>query len=458
MTKILAYPRLLLVALMALVLAAPASAQIGAQHSVEINKGKLVRLPANASTVVVADPDIADVQVLSPTLIYISGRKIGETSVLAIDGKDTVVLDGTVSVTHNLSKLKDSVTQSLPASTVEFDSTDSAIVLKGDVQSPYQAERIQKLASTFLRENQSVVNFLNAKDGDQVLLKVKVAEVSRTELKRFGINLNALLSAGDIAFSLATNTLGAGLGALGNTLTSSASDLTTVVEALENDGLLTILAEPNLTTKSGVTANFLAGGEFPIPVQQGGQQQGITIEYRQFGVSLDFTPVVLSADKISLSVRPEVSSLSQTNSVMANGFNIPTLLTRRASTTVELGSGESFAIAGLLRRDDSNDINKVPGLGELPILGALFRSNRFQNEQTELVIIITPYIVRGVANTELATPLDNYRPATDLERILMGRLYGETNETTLSEEKPYRLPKLSQHDPRLHGPVGFILR
>lgn len=446
--------KLLLVAVLSVSFAVPVQAQTAVRHEVEINKGKLVRLPSNASTVVVADPEIADVQVLSPTLIYLSGRRVGETSVLAIDGTDKVVLDGTVAVTHNLSKLKDSISTTLPEANVEFDSTDSAIVLKGDVQSPYQAERIQRLANTFLREEQSVLNFLTTKEGDQVLLKVKVAEVSRSELKRFGINLNALLTAGDIAFSLATSTLGAG--ALAGTLTSAASDLTTIVQALEDDGLLTILAEPNLTTKSGVTANFLAGGEFPIPVQ--GEDQSVTIEYRQFGVSLDFTPVVLSADKISLAVRPEVSSLSQANSVMANGFNIPTLLTRRASTTVELGSGESFAIAGLLRRDDSNDINKVPGLGELPILGALFRSNQFQQEQTELVIIVTPYIVRGVANTELVTPLDGYKPATDLERILMGRLYSEHNETDLTEAQPYRLPKLSQHDPRLHGPAGFILR
>ena len=445
--------RLILVALLAVSFTAPAYAQIGTRHEVEINKGKLVRLPSNASTVVVADPEIADVQVLSPTLIYLSGRRVGETSVLAIDGTDKVVLDGTVAVTHNLSKLKDAIHQNLPDANVEFDSTDTAIVLKGDVQSPYQSERIQRLANSFLRADQSVLNFLTTKEGDQVLLKVKIAEVSRSELKRFGINLSALLTAGDIAFSLATSTLA---GAAAGTLTATATDLTSVVEALEGDGLLTILAEPNLTTKSGITANFLAGGEFPIPVQ--GEDQSVTIEYRQFGVSLDFTPVVMSADKISLAVRPEVSSLSTANAVMTNGFNIPTLLTRRASTTVELGSGESFAIAGLLRRDDSNDISKVPGLGDVPILGALFRSNEFQKEQTELVIIVTPYIVRGVADTELATPLDGYKPATDMERILMGRLYGETNETTLTEEQPYRLPKMNKHDPRLHGPAGFILR
>lgn len=431
-------------------------------YSVEINKGQLIHLSEGASTVVVADPAIADVQVLSPHLVYASGRQIGETSVLAIGENDTVVLNGTLTVTHNLSKLKKTVIQAMPDASVNFESTGNAIVMKGSVTSPVEAERITRLAGTFLQSNQSIINMLETKEGDQVMLKVKVAEVSRAELKRFGINLESILNVGNFVFGLATgrDIIADATGAI---LRSSAdnsiftgyhsddADINGVIDALEDDGLLTVLAEPNLTTKSGVAANFLAGGEFPIPVV--GDESAVTIEYRQYGVSLDFTPVVMSSDKISLTVRPEVSTLTNANGIQANGFNIPSLLTRRAATTVELGSGESFAIAGLLRSDNSNDISKVPGLGELPVLGALFRSTEFRQNQSELVIIITPYIVKATRDVELRTPVDGYRPASDIDRILWGKLYHEPKVLAANGGSV----DATKH-PRLHGPAGFIVR
>lgn len=442
------------------------SARAEAAYAVEINKGKLVKLSSDASTVVVADPEIADVQVVSPRLVYISGRHVGETSVVAVNGRDDVVLDGTISVTHNLSKLRKAITSAMPGSNIDFDSTDSAIILKGDVESPANVASVQQMAASFLGSQQNVINMLQSKDGDQVMLKVRIAEVSRNELKRFGINLESLLTSGNFLFGVATGRdivddvtgliprSDAGDNSFYTGLNTDSVDINGVIDALEDDGLVTVLAEPNLTTKSGVSANFLAGGEFPIPVV--GEDDSVTIDYRQFGVSLDFTPVVMSKDKISLTVRPEVSTLSTLGAVTINGFNVPTLLTRRASTTVELGSGESFAIAGLLRRDNSNDISKVPALGDIPVLGALFRSSEFREDQTELVIIVTPYTVKGTTDTELATPVDYYQPANDLERILLGKLYRETivpEDKTGAEAVAAATPA-----PRLNGPSGHLMR
>lgn len=449
--------RLLCVAACIMMIVPTAQAQ-EPSFSVEINKGRLVRLPARASTVVVADPEVADVQVVSPQMVYVSGRRVGETSILALGANEQVVMEGTVSVSHNLSHLKNLLQRNFPNASIDFDSIGDGLLLKGEVETPGMAEKVQRIAAGFLGDNENIINMMQTREGDQVLLKVKVAEVSRTELKRFGINLENLLSVDNFTFGFAngrdiildaTGTVirQPDTGAVYGGFRSGRANLNAVIDALEDDGLVSILAEPNLTTKSGVTANFLAGGEFPIPVV--GEEDSVTIEYRRFGVNLDFTPTVLSSQKISLAVSPEVSSLTSANSVTTNGFVIPTLLTRRATTTVELGSGESFAIAGLLRRDHGNDINKFPGLGDIPVIGTLFRSNEYRNEQTELVIIVTPYLVKGVNESQLSVPTDGYRPASDLQRILLGRLY---DSSTPVDDEP------SEPMPRLHGPAGFILR
>lgn len=439
-------------------------------YSLEINKGQVIRLATPAASVAMANPQVADVQVISPTLLYVNAKNVGETSLLAVGENDDVIFQGNILVTHSISKLRKALKGAVKDEDVTIESTDSAIILKGSVESPFVAERIQRVAATFLGENQSIVNMLETSQGDQVMLKIKIAEVSRTELKRFGINLEALLSSGNFIFGLGTGRdfIDATAGSLFRNATdnslytgfnSSSADINGVIDALEDDGLMTVLAEPNLTTKSGVSASFLAGGEFPIPVS--GEEDTVTIQYRPFGVSLDFTPVVLSDEKISLTVAPEVSSISNVNSVSANGFEIPSITTRRTSTTVEVGSGESFAIAGLLSRQDRNDISKVPGLGDLPVLGALFRSTEYRQEQTELVIIATPYIVRPVAaGVKMATPLDGYKPATDMERILEGKIYHEEafddNQDGIEEDISQFTSHKKSH--RFNGPAGFILR
>lgn len=438
-------------------------------YTLEINKGQVIRLATPAASVAMANPEVADVQVVTPTLLYVNARSVGETSLLAVGDNDNVLMQANIHVTHNISKLRKTLKESLKDTNVEVDSTDRAIVLKGSVPSPYLSEQIQRVAGSFLRdESQSVINMMETSDGDQVMLRIKIAEVSRSELKRFGINLESLLTSGNFVFGLGTgrDVIVDGVSsilrnnndnALYTSFSSGSGRIDGIIDMLEDDGLMTILAEPNLTTKSGVNASFLAGGEFPIPVS--GQDGQVTIEYRPYGVSLNFTPIVLNENKISLQVAPEVSSISNVNAIEANGFQIPSVRTRRTATTVEVGSGESFAIAGLLSRSDMNDISQVPGIGDVPILGSLFRSTQYQQEQTELVIIATPYIVRPVsADVQMATPLDGYRPASDVERIFYGKIYSEESFDGDQAGIEENVSQFTNRRPRLNGPAGFIMR
>ena len=447
----------------------------GGTIEVEINKGTTIHLSGAAASVAVADPAIADVQVISPRMLMIAGRGVGETSIIAVDAHDNVILQSTVDVTHNLSRLTRALADMNPDSKVSVTSADNAIVLKGKVDSPVQAEKLQRLASGFLSgDKQQVINMMDTSAGDQVMLKVRVVELQRSELKRFGINWESVLNVGSFAFGL-----GQGRDFIGNTLDaagnpnvfdrsasgdnsifagyqSSKANINTMIDALESDGLVSVLAEPNLTTRSGQQASFLAGGEIPIPVQ--GENNAISIEYRQFGVSLQFTPIVLSKDKISLTVLPEVSALSESNRVTTtSGVSVPSITTRRASTTVDLGSGQTFAVAGLMRADGSNTINKFPFLGDVPILGTLFRSSQFQNNQTELVILVTPYIVKPVDDpTLLATPLDGMVPASDYERILLGRLTSESAMLPDSAKPTTSSPAAAFSG--VGGNAGFLMR
>ncbi len=447
----------------------------GGVINVEINKGKPVRLSRPAASVAIADPAIADVQVISPRMLMVAGRGVGETSILVVDAQDNVIMNGTVNVTHNLSRLKRALGDMMPDNKINATSADNAIVLKGKVDSPVLSEKMQRLATGFLSgTNQQVINMMDTSSSDQVMLKVKVVELRRSELKRFGINWESVINTGGFVFGLGQGRdfIGGVAGAAGaagtfnrsangdNNLAAGFNDgqtnLNAMIDALEADGLVSVLAEPNLTTRSGQAASFLAGGEIPIPVSNG--DNGISIEYRQFGVSLQFTPIVLSKDKISLTVLPEVSALSEENRVTTTtGVSVPSITTRRASTTVDLGSGQTFAVAGLLRNDNSNSISKFPILGDVPVLGTLFRSSAYRNDQTELVILITPYIVKPIDDpSQVATPLDGMVPATDFERILLGRLTGETPMQEDSEAPTPDSPAAAFSG--VGGQAGFLMR
>jgi pilus assembly protein CpaC len=269
----------------------------------------------------------------------------------------------------------------------------------------------------------------------QVTLKVRIAEVSRDLVKQIGVNLMSRDNTGGFLFGIGRGDPGTITGTTGTFNVNPAAttigaaghlfglDLLGTLDLAETDGLVTTLAEPNLTALSGETASFLAGGEFPIPVTQGsGNGSAVTIEYKQYGVSLAFTPIVLADGRISMRVRPEVSELSDAGAVKLGGFTVPALTTRRAESTVELGSGQSFMLAGLLRNSNNNSIDKAPFLGDLPIIGALFRSTKFRRQETELVIIVTPYLVRPV-NGRMALPSDGYRAPTDAEQFWDGQTY-----------------------------------
>ena len=429
-----------------------------------VGKGQIIKLSRPAAHVFIADPDIADIDVRSPDYIYVYGLKVGETSLHALDSNSNTIMQADVIVSPNYSNVSKILKEVLPQSNVHFSAAANGLIVEGEVNTPEDAEKALAIINASSDSGTKVVNMLKIRGSDQVMLRVRIAEVSRTELKNFGINLGDILNRGSFAFGLLSGrpfvdpTAFAGVSqnngdnvlTIGGRLASN--NITGVIDALETQGLVKTLAEPNLTAKSGESASFLAGGEFPIPVPQ---QNGVTtIEYQQYGVQLDFTPTVLSNDKISLKVAPNVSSLATSTVTIANN-NVPSLTIRKASTTVELGSGESFAIAGLLQNDATNNINKFPWLGDIPVLGALFSSNDFQKDETELVVIVTPYIVHGVKDgTKLMTPTDGLTIPNDADRILLGKTYAD-------KPAPGRAGTGEQEGViakyKLHGDSGYML-
>ncbi len=349
----------------------------------------------------------------------------------------------------------------VPEAELRVISVDGGILVQGAVATPAEAEDVRQLASRFLGEKETLINRIQVTAPTQVSLHVRIAEVSRDVTRLFGINWDAAVAPGDFIFGLATGRAFASggfpfqrltddngpAGALAGRFSNGDIDINGLVDALEREGFLTVLAEPNLTALSGETAAFLAGGEFPVPV--GADNGDIQIEFKQFGVSLAFTPTVLSGQRISLRVRPEVSDLSDNGAIVLDNIRIPALATRRAETTVELASGQSFAIGGLISSSTKSSLEKFPGLGDLPVLGPLFRSTRFQREESELVIIVTPYLVRP-ASTRLSTPLDRLRQPSELERLLEGRLVSRRVAPGAGGSAPANAP-------RLVGGAGFII-
>lgn len=443
-------------------------------------RGFLVRLPQPAATVLSADPNIARAEPTSPTSLFITGVGPGQTTVIATNqsGASIVQFDITVAPGKSTATpppvtppvvtaapvapagppplvtpaMASAIQAAVRASVengqrIQVHSTGNGVVLSGTASGPFAAQQAVSIARSFMGDKGNVVNSLLVDGSLQVNVRVRIAEINRQVTRQLGFNWQALGSGTNWKFGLLTGAAASGavsaLSPLGLTPLNGASstpfqlgagfssskwDVNGVIDALAADQLATILAEPNLTAMSGETASFLAGGEFPIPVA-GNSNNGvtqITVVFKQYGVSLALVPTVLSPGRLNLRVRPEVSQLSTNGSVslpIAGGtLTIPALTVRRAETTVELGSGQSFAIAGLLERLTVDATNALPGLGELPVLGSLFKSNNFQRGDTELVIIVTPYIVKPTATTSaLQTPLDNFHNATDLDRILFGR-------------------------------------
>ena len=400
--------------------------------TLEVNKGTALKLPGPAATVFVAAPDIADVQVRSPNMVYVFAKKPGDTVLYAVDAQDRVLLNTIVRVTSPLSRIKGALDQIHPNNGVVFDNQGETIVLTGAVRSAVVAEDARRLAVQQVNGNPAkVISNIRIDAPTQVQIRVKVAEVKRDALKRVGINWQninqiALFGTGNFLAGFAVRTTAAAITPATGALQFATRDgsLNTMVDFLATQNQATILAEPNLIAMSGETASFLAGGEIPLLIPQTGANAGtVTIQYKSVGVSLGFTPTIIG-ERINLKVAPEVSEISAVGSIsvpLGTGtVQIPGIRTRRASTTIELGSGQSFAIAGLLQSNSAQDINKFPWLGDVPVLGTLFKSDAYRREETELVIIITPYFVEPTSN-KLQTPMTGRVPPTDVDRLVMQR-------------------------------------
>ncbi len=443
--------------------------------NVVLQEGKVVQLPAAATSIFVADPEVADVQVKSSTVVYIFGRAPGSTSFYAVDSEDNVVVKSTIVVGYNLGALRSAIRDLTKSDDVRISQVRDMIMLSGKVDNTSLAQDIARIAIRYLPTSVTrdlrtsadlqnvidsfVINRLQVSSSNQVNIRVRIAEVSRGSTKDLGIGTNvanpSVLGDVDLSFGFdagVTLVGAAGTGGLGATW--GATTITAALDALVTDGYATILAEPNLTALSGETASFLAGGEFPIPVPDG--SGNITIEFRPYGVSLAFTPTVLEGGRISLRVRPEVSQRDDSGAVSFSGGSIPGILTRRAETSVELGSGQSFAIAGLLQNNLSQNIDKYPGLGDLPILGALFRSDRYRRNETELVIVVTPYLVKPVNASQVMVPTDGFVPPNDIDRWLNGRLNSEVpTPAPVPTARP--VPNVAAQG-GLVGDVGYVVQ
>jgi len=450
-----------------------------------IGEGELITLPSTVSEVWTSNPETADVYVANPRQIHLFGKAFGESTVFATDRSGAVVFSASVHVAQNSTSIDRVMKAAMPGADIHITQVGQIAVLNGTVDSPADAEQAQRLVAGLLNPGVDtsadnavlkigVVNRLRTATPLQVNLQVKFAEVSRSFLKNFGNNFITRDKSGGFTFvgqsgrnpgsisDLDTSNLptldasslyGLPAGSIslpfdpvkrqfvtGGTQFSTTKDnsgtrttlglagrllgmdVLSAIDLGETMGQVTTLANPNLTALSGETGTFLAGGEIPIPVSQA--LGTTTIEYKQFGVSLAYTPTVMSDGRISLRVRPEVSQLDYANAVTVGSGRVPALTTRRAETTVELGSGQSFMIAGLMQNTHNNTYDKTPGIADLPVIGALFKSNGFQRNETELVIVITPYLVKPVNGNDIKLPTDSYRAPSDLERVFVGSLEG----------------------------------
>lgn len=381
----------------------------GRRVDIGLGEGRIVRFASPVESVFVADTAVADIRVVSPGVAYVYGKASGETNLIALG--DDEITQGSVQL-----RVAPAAAQAMrgrnPANLVEVQPAGKRLLAKGSTADVTSALELNAMLVSGSSPQDPPVNTTTYAGGSpQVNIRVRFAEVSRQQLLQYGVNWNALISSGNFTFGLvtggplasaaaagATNAIGAGF-------SSGSANIDVLLDALQSNGFLEILAEPNITAVSGQTASFLAGGEIPVPVPVNSELVGI--EYKPFGVSLQFTPTLLPNNRIGLQVRPEVSSLSTVNPVQIAGFSIPSFQVRRADTRVEVGSGQTFAIAGLFQRSNSQDMDKLPLLGDIPVMGNLFKSKRFQRSETELVILITPYLVEPSSTHDLATPLDS---------------------------------------------------
>jgi pilus assembly protein CpaC len=451
----------------AALLAAPAGAQAARAHGaprvitvhtghhatheriiLSLDKAAIVQLNTDARDVLVSNPGIVDAVVRTPRRIFLMAQKVGQTNAFFFDGHGHQLLSIDIRVERDVTPLARMLKSNMSGASIKVSPLNDNIVLTGTVENAGQAKRAEDLAGRFVGDPKKVVDMLQVGGGQQVMLKVRVAEVQRSVAKQLGIDAATALRAGGVPIIASTSNpygllgkalsdlSGVQIGAVGSDpLNPKPNNVQGVMKALETVGLVHTLAEPNLVAVSGETAKFLAGGEFPVP--SGRDSSGnVSVMFKKFGVGLSFTPVVLSPNRISLQISTEVSQLTNSGAFtmssgtttgangqpVASSLTIPALAVRRAETTVELPSGGSFAIAGLMQHTTKQQIDAFPGLKDMPVLGALFRSRDFQNNETELVVMVSAYLVNPVAANKIALPTDGFKPATDAQTILLGKL------------------------------------
>lgn len=416
--------------------------------SLGIGKSIVIDLPRDVKDVLVADPKIANVVLRSTQRAYIIGAAVGQTNVVFFDtvGQSIVAYD--IAVKRDLNGVRAALKQALPTANVQIDGVGDGVILTGTVATPLEAQQANDIATRLTGAADKVVNSIAVRGRDQVMLKVTVAEISREIVKQLGVDLSTSLSSGTSVVSLANSNPFTAYGKNlvdGNSVTLSAGGTTATLRSMEKAGVVRTLAEPTLTAISGEAATFVSGGEFPVPAGYSCDPTThvctTQISFKKFGMSLSFTPVVLAEGRISLHLMTEVSDLSNESSITlsqavsdntTNSLTVPSIKTRRAESTLEIPSGGSMAIAGLIQDQTKRAVNGLPGLMQVPLLGALFRSQDFVNNQTELVVLVTPYLVRAVSPRELSRPDDGFVGPSDPQATLIGninRLYGRAGST-----------------------------
>jgi pilus assembly protein CpaC len=459
--------------------------------TVPVGRSVLVTLPAPMTEVMVANPSIADVHAHDSINLSVVAKKIGHTNVRIFGKEGKLLREFDVIGGHDLPAIRRALKNFLPDEKIGVEMVNTSVALTGQISNATAADKAVRIVQDFIREsgetpapadagdkNPSILNLMQVVSGQQVMLRVRVGEINREALKNLGMDVNGVLAnSGAAGLSFGS---GAGLaalispldgdppapgagsfvyntdsinmpsstnGAIFSRLSSNGRTVGAALRALERDGLFKILAEPNLVAISGEGAEFLAGGEIPVPtVQNGGGSNSVSIEYKPFGVAVKFTPFVLSENRIRMAVQPEVSEISTENAVVISGFSIPSISTRRAKTTVELAPGESFMIAGLIKDQMRARIDQLPGVKELPVLGALFRSTEFQRNETEMVIAVTPFIVDPLKSSDVKLPTDDFRPASQMEMFFYGALGSLSGNAQVISQSP-----------GLEGPIGFMV-
>lgn len=429
--------------------------------ALEVGKGAMLTLPAPAASVFVVDPAIADVQAPTARNLFVLGKKWGTTTVYVMAADGRTILERAVQVGPALDSLREVLRTRFPSMPVRMDVTDGAIILTGSAPTASDADAVVQAVKQYANNTTSVVNRMTVSQSQQIQLRVRITEVDRNVTQQLGINWNAFGTAagkfiggvynGRSIYDYSQTVTGQAAGTYPITIQSGNvysflggfkvgnTDIEGVLDALNQEGLISVLAEPNLVALSGQTASFLAGGEYPVPVSE--TNGAIGVSFKQYGVKLDFTPTVLNDGRISLKVRPEVSQIDSTVSVTSNSITIPGLSVRRADTTVELASGQSFAIAGLLQAMSSDTVSQVPGLGSIPIIGKLFTSKKYTNNKTELVITVTPYLAKPTDPGQLRNPLDSLTGIRNDAEYSMGRASGASPD---------------DNAPRLRGSAGYV--